>query len=191
MSSPNHRPRAARAASLLALALSLPAPLPAQTLDSLPAGARVRIRQPAYGTGWLVGRLVSPAADSAAIALAGRPDTVRFATDSLPPLQVSQGLRARTGKGALVGLGVGAGTGLILGILAAAEDCTGFCVIDVGPAEIAGVSALLGGVGAGIGALVGSLVRGERWRPVHPPPRGGVRLQPVVGAGRVGVAVLF
>lgn len=191
MSFPKRRPTTAWAAPLLALALGLPAPLPAQTVDSLATGARVRIRQPAYGPGWLAGRLVSPAADSAVIALAGRPDTVRFATDSLPPFEVSLGLRSSAGKGALVGLGVGAGTGLILGILAAAEDCTGFCVVDVGPVEIAGVSALLGGVGAGIGAVVGSLIRTERWRRVRPPTRGGVRLQPGVGAGRLGVAVLF
>jgi hypothetical protein len=191
MSLSRQLPTAARAVGFLGLALLMPEPVPAQTSDLPPAGARVRVKQSEYGAGWLEGKLIELSADSAAIALTRTADTVRFATGRLVPVEVSQGLRARSGKGALLGLGIGAGTGLILGIAASAEDCTGFCPVEVGPAEIFGVSVLLGGVGAGIGALIGSRSRSERWRPVNVRSDGPVRPEPLVGAGRLGLSFRF
>jgi len=176
------------AAGFLSLALSMPAPIPGQVHDSLTTGARVRVKLPDHGAAWLQGQLVMLSADSAAIALTETPDTVRFATEVPGRFEVSQGLHARTGKGALIGLGIGGGAGLILGLAASAENCTGFCPAEVGPAEILGVAALLGGVGAGIGALIGSRSRSERWGRVDLQHR-RVGLEPLTRGGRFRIAL--
>jgi len=82
----------------------------------------------------------------------------------------------------------GAGTGLLLGIAASAESCTGFCEIDVGPEDVVAVAAILGGVGAGIGALIGAASHGERWqRVVEPYPAVCLRMH----GGVLGMRLRF
>jgi hypothetical protein len=151
----SHRKYAsASAAVLLTLALGAPAGLGAQVDDPLTPGARVRVKRPDLGSKWQQGTLVILSPDSATMALAGGIDTLRFSRDTLGRFEWSRGVRARTGKGALLGLGIGAGAGLLLGVAASAEDCTGFCPAEVGPGEITAVAAILGGIGAGVGALI-------------------------------------
>lgn len=97
------------------------------------------------------------------------PDSLAFAFNSVAALERSQGVRSRTGRGALIGLGTGAVAGLVLG-LATYEPCTGFCVLDLDRVETGGLAALLGGLfGTGVGMLLGATVREDRWVPVAPP----------------------
>jgi hypothetical protein len=58
------------------------------------------------------------------------------------------------GRNSLIGLGVGAATGVIIGG-ATHRDCTSFC-FDYGSrgADMAGAGILLGGIGAAVGALI-------------------------------------
>ena len=130
-------------------------------------------------------------ADSGVIALSETPDSVRFATESAERVEVSDGWHSHARNGALVGLGVGAGTGLLLGLAASAEECGEWCVIEVGTGEIAAVTVMLGAVGAGIGALIGSFSHGERWRQVDLHPSEPARLAPIARAGGLGIALRF
>ncbi|HEX6434347.1 MAG TPA: hypothetical protein VFZ87_08880, partial [Gemmatimonadales bacterium] len=96
-------------------------------------------------------------------------DSMAVALNSLAAFERSQGVRSRTGKGALIGLGAGALLGLILGV-ATFEECTGFCVLDLDRAETGGLGALVGGLfGTGVGMLFGASVREDRWVPVQQP----------------------
>lgn len=155
-------------AVLCTLALAAPAGLDAQAGAPLAPGARVRVMRPEFGSGWRQGTLAMLSPDSAAIVV--MTDTLRFGRDTLGRFEWSRGVHDRTGKGALLGLGIGAGAGLLLG-LAASGGCTGFCFEPTG-GQIIGGAAILGVVGAGTGAMIGSLFRGESWRRVSP-GRGG------------------
>lgn len=80
---------------------------------------------------------------------------------------------------------VGAGTGLLLGVLASSEE-DGF--YDVGGEEIFAASALLGAAGAGVGALIGSASHRDRWEAV-PLPGGAGRARRT--SGKAGLAIAF
>jgi hypothetical protein len=155
------------AVSLVLLAAA-PLAAVAQVGPSVVLGATVRAKPTGSGARWVQGTLVALTPDSVSIRVPQNGDTVLF-TGALADLQVSQVTRARTGKGALLGLSIGAGTGPLLGIAASAESCTGFCEIDVGPEDVVAVAAILGGLGAGIGALIGAASHGERWQRVVEP----------------------
>ena len=179
-----------RPAVTVSLVLLAAAPLAgvAQVGPSVVLGATVRAKPTGSGARWVQGNLVALTSDSVSIRVPQNGDTVSLFTGALADLQVSQGTRARTGKGALLGLGIGAGTGLLLGIAASAESCTGFCEIDVGPEDVVAVAAILGGLGAGIGALIGAASHGERWqRVVEPYP--AVRLG--MHGGALGMRLRF
>ena len=93
-----------------------------QAGPSVVIGATVRAKPTGSGAQWAQGELVAMTSDSVAIRLRQNNDTVTL---------VSHGRHAQTGKGALLGLGIGAGAGLLVGLVAdAAYDCTGFCEID-------------------------------------------------------------
>jgi hypothetical protein len=64
-------------------------------------------------------------------------------------------VRSRKGKGALIGLLAGVAVGVLA--VAATPSCSGFgCVGPPKRTAVAGVTAFLGGIGAGIGAVVGA-----------------------------------
>ena len=162
----------------------------AQTGPSVPVGARVRAQPTGGGARWVQGQLVALTSDSVSIRVDRDGDTVALATRTLAQFQVSQGRSARTGKGALRGLGIGAGAGLLVGLALAAQHCSGFCEINVGPEDVLALTALGGGLGAGVGALIGAASRGERWQTVdasHPAERRAPMMQGVV----VGLRVCF
>ena len=96
--------------------------------------------------------------------------------------------RDRLLDGALTGLGVGAGLGL-LAALGAANDDSGSWGAP-GPGHVALVAPLmLGGIGAGIGVGLDALIRRE---PNLYRRRGATRisLSPALGRSRPGVAIL-
>jgi hypothetical protein len=189
MQSPHRTAASVRAILLLVVTLALPAGAAAQGPDSFAVGARVRVERPEVGAGWHEGKLVMLSPDSAAVEMAETSDTVAFPRDTVGRFEWSQGLHTRTGKSALLGLGIGAGAGLLVGIAASVDSCTALCY-EVGPAEILGAAAILGGVGAGLGALIGSQSRGERWTPVAP-PHAGAAVRPMVRGRNVGLALRF
>jgi len=175
--------------SLLLLAAS-PSGGVAQAGRLVPVGARVRVQATGPGARWVQGQLVALTSDSVTIRVHEHGDTVALATRSLARFQVSQGRSARTGKGALLGLGIGAGAGLLLGLALAAQHCPGFCEISVGPEDVLALTGLGGGVGAGVGALIGAASHGERWQPVGPPHAAGLR-GPMVQGAAVGLRIPF
>ena len=162
----------------------------AQTGPSVPVGARVRAQPTGPGARWVQGQLVALTSDSVTIRVNKDGDTVALATRTLAQFQVSQGRSARTGKGALLGLGIGAGAGLLVGLALAADHCTGFCEIYVGPEDVLALTGLGGGLGAGVGALIGAASHGERWQPVGPPHAAG-RREPMVQGAAVGFRIPF
>jgi hypothetical protein len=184
------RPRLARrAVVVVSLVLLMASPLAGVAQAGPSVGATVRAKPTGPGARWVQGELVALTADSVTIRVRKSRD-VALATRTLAQLQVSQGRSARTGKGALLGLGIGAGAGLLFGLAAAADNCTGFCEINVGPEDVLALTALGGGLGAGVGALIGAASHGERWQRVgesHPAVRRGPTLQ---GAA-VGLRIQF
>jgi len=189
-----HRTPASRHAlgivSLLLLATSPYGGAAAQTGPSVPVGARVRAQPTGPGARWVQGQLVALTSDSVTIRVHKHGDTVALATRTLAQFQVSQGRSARTGKGALLGLGIGAGAGLLVGLALAADHCTGFCEINVGPEDVLALTALGGGLGAGVGALIGAASHGERWQPVDASHPAG-RRAPMVQGAAIGLRICF
>lgn len=105
--------------------------------------------------------------------------------------------RSQRKKGALIGLAVGAGAGLVIAAVDSGgscpppeEDFLGLCrglqEELAGPAYAAG-ALLFGAAGAGIGALV---AHGEKWETV-PSDRLRVAFGPAHGGVRFGVSLLF
>jgi hypothetical protein len=134
------------------------------------------------------GDLLRLSEDSLYILPAGGVDTLAFATGAIDRLEVSRGRRSNAGKGALLGLAIGAGAGLVFGALASAEECSGFGCTEVGPGEVVAVMALFGATGAGLGALIGAASHSERWEQV-PRPYVSAQLHRSVGHVVVGVVM--
>jgi hypothetical protein len=83
-----------------------------------------------------------------------------IARDTITRIERSQGETSSVGKGALIGLGVGAGIGAVF--------------FGAGDGFVSGTSfalfgaVLFGGIGAGAGALIGASSRSEEWEQVYP-----------------------
>jgi hypothetical protein len=124
------------------------------------SGSRIRVTTV---SGSRVGTLISAATDS--IWLVSAKDSMALAvpTQSVVRLEHSLGQRPATGRGALIGALIGAGTGLLLGILASTEEGGWY---EVGAEEVLSASLVAGGTGAVLGALIGSVSRREKWQPV-------------------------
>ena len=180
------------AALFLGLLAGLPLAGAAQAGSPLAPGARVRVKAIASQAPWVRGELISLVSDSVSIRVTDGADTVHLPRNTLAQVQVSQGIHARTGHGALLGLGIGAGTGLVLGLAAAAQSCHGarFCEIRIGPEDVLAFTALLGGAGAGIGAMIGAVSHGERWQRVEWPRVAG-RWGPTSRGKMVGITLRF
>jgi hypothetical protein len=149
--------------------------LPGQGGPTVAPGARLRITVgDSASSRRLVGTLV--AQDSSAIRLKV-PDLVKSAgagalvtkvvsvpLTTITELEVSRP-RSNGGKGALIGLGVGAVSGAIVG--AAGGSCAQdqICIAPRGSEPLIG-AVIFGGAGALLGALVGSTVHSDRWESV-------------------------
>ena len=133
-------------------------PLAAQMLDMQP-GARVRVSAAGALAGRLTGIVMARTADSLTLARSNAgPITVPIAR--LTRAELSRG--KSHGLGAIKGLVLGAGVGLLLGLTPIPEsDCgSGRCDVKQSRAEFMGQMMVgAGGLGAGIGAIAGS----ERW----------------------------
>jgi hypothetical protein len=167
------------------LLLLLPVRLRAQEPTALMPGSRVRVHLTTPQPRLVRGRLVSADADSLRLLTESGRDTLAFSTVGVSQLDTTAGRRTRTGKGALLGAGIGAAAGLTLGLAATAEGCSGFCA-DPTPGEIAAVSLILGGVGAGVGALIGSITHSDRWVPASK-HRMAIGVTPTFGKQGIGL----
>jgi hypothetical protein len=132
----------------------------------------------------LVGHLEGTSGDSLWIRV-GSTDgpLVSFDRANIQQLQISDGRKRNTGKGALWGAGVGLGLGVLA--VAALDDCTmgygrfwfDFCEGEEDVLILGSIAA-----GAALGAVVGFLIKSARWVTVPPASvtlgrdRGGVTL---------------
>ena len=162
------------------LCVMLPTPLMGQMLEVQP-GARVRVLAP----GALAGRLTG-------IVIARSPDSLTITRTNAPPLAIPiarlTSVELSRGKshaaGALRGLVIGAGIGLVLGLTPIPEPTCTTRGCDPKPTrgEFMGTMLLgAGGLGAGIGAIVGR----EHWDGYQLPARVGL----VLPSHRQGVGV--
>jgi len=133
---------------------------------TLAPGTRVRVHQ---GVESLTGTLVS--LDSAALVIATGKDTVTAPRASITALEVSTGTKSHAGKGALIGLGAGLVTGVVVGIAASGSDNGDFFDFSAGEWAV-GVGLTGAAIGAGVGAIVGAGIHSDRWTPVVLPAVG-------------------
>jgi hypothetical protein len=167
------------------LLLLMPVTLPVQEETPLRAGSRVQVHLADPKPRLVRGSLVGAEADSVRLLSENGRDTLAFSTAELSQIDTTAGRRARTGKGALLGAGIGAGAGLALAVAATIEGCSGFCT-DPSVGEIAAVSLIFAGVGAGVGALIGSATHTDRWVPVSRSPV-TIGVAPTVGRRGIGL----
>lgn len=145
----------------------------AQTPTILQPGQRIQLTSADRASGRYEARIVSVGPDTVRMNRRGYA-TSDWRTEDVPvsaitSLRVAAGNKSNVGRGALIGGGIGAGLGLILGAAAAAEESTCrtetmFCFdMDFGPEVIPVAMVSVGLIGAGIGALFGALNPGTRW----------------------------
>ncbi len=179
-----------RVASVVILTL-VAATASAQENRGLPTQVQVgaRVRATAPGVGTVSGRVIAAHDDSFDLASDQSRDTVRVPAARLTALDVSTGQHTRR----LAGTGIGLASGILIGgVLGAVTykkpDCAGttfFCDLGRGFDETAGAM-LVGGVGAVVGLLVGS-ISVDSWEPVT--LHGGAHLGLVVPAGSRGAGL--
>jgi hypothetical protein len=164
------------ATAALPLPLRLPPTALAQ-LSEIQPGARVRVQAPGIVAGSFVGTVLQRTADTVRL---GAPNAlpIDVPVSRISSFEISRG-NSRS-LGAVVGTLWGAGIGLVLGAITAADAYYS----DGGTYIVA--STISGGVwGAGIGALVGK----ERWDAFDLGARSTMTIVP--SRGRVGVAIAF
>lgn len=150
--------------------------------QALVPGARVRITSRQYSLNGRVGKVLSERADTIVVRFNGlttvhyrqvwADDTLTLARNAIDRFEVSGGSKRQTKQGALLGLGIGAGVGLIAGV-ASYKGCQPQdelqCAMELGPFGSALGGAMGGGVlGAAVGALVGTMLRTQEWVTVTP-----------------------
>ena len=148
--------------------LSQASPADAPRVD---AGSRVRIAAPVFGGKKQVATVVSVTDDSLVLRQGFSATYRSVAKSDITALEVSRGTHTNKGKGALLGLLIGAGAGAVLGYVSYKEPtCQGFeCIGEIwGPSSKsgnAGFGAAVGGIlGMSAGALLG-MRSTESWVP--------------------------
>ena len=180
-------------AAVTLLTLAAPGRAAAQAAP-LAAGERVRITvsdsaAARLGARRWDSRLLTASADSIALDTTLASGPLVIPTGEILKLERYAGRKAKTGKGAAIGTGIGAALGgLGLAIGAATSSCSGWDLYCSEDAGIWGALGFAGGalVGAGVGAIVGSFVQGDSWKAVEVP----VKVVPTVSQGVPGIAVL-
>ena len=153
------------ASMLLAVAIFLVGTAPCTHGQSEP-GTRIRVATNMPSHRRFVGSLISADADSVRLTSSSDGKVVAVANASIVRLEKSRGRHSNPGGGALIGGLIGGGLGLALGVIASTDDSGWY---QVGGAEIAAGTAVLGLAGAGLGALVGAASHKEKWEPLPSP----------------------
>lgn len=179
-------------AAVTFLILAAPGRAAAQAAP-LTAGERVRITvsdsaAARLGARRWDSRLLAASADSIALDTTLASGPLVIPKGEILKVERYTGRKEKTGKGAVIGMGIGAGLGgLGLAIGAATSSCSGWDLYCSEDAGIWGALGFAGGalVGAGVGAIVGSFVQGDSWKAVRIP----VEVVPTVNQGVPGVAL--
>lgn len=162
--------------------LSALAQLPATTIAAqemgLAEGARVRLVSSTLPTDHQLARIISASNDTIVFRSDAYPVTRSLALRDIDSIEVSTGNHRRTGRGALIGIGIGIAGGAALGA-ATFSPCKGFCVVPEtrGGAMGAG-AAFFGTLGGLTGALIGAMHTQEDWKPLI--------LRPTLAVGAAG-----
>src|SRR5688572_7199920 len=159
------------AAAFVALAFVVASPLRAQTLDSLPEGARLRVLRHAPLRP-VIGTLVRADSVSLMVVTERRGARLTIPRSDLRRIDVSGGQRS-TGeafrRGAKVGAIIGAGIGLVATGIALHADYTSGCDCMIpGSAIVGTMSVLFTGATTIAGGLIGLAGR-EQWEYAWPP----------------------
>ena len=134
-------------------------PAVAETPMVVQVGSRVRVISPEVGAQPLVGQVVTLEPDAVVVAGSGGGAQRRVPVGSASSLEVSAGTKSKAGRGAMIGGGIGALSGVLMNIGDYNGDNNTLVVSIVGAAS-----------GAAIGALVGLAFKSESWRPARVPP---------------------
>jgi hypothetical protein len=167
--------------------------------DSLRSGQTVRITSARYELKGAIGRVLAATPDTIVLEsqgartvnyrLVSRADTLTLPITAIDRLDLRHDGGHHTGRGALIGLGIGAAAGLVIGI-AAYEPCppNGFCIMQPTSAVASGMMGALafGVLGSGVGAIIGSLTPAGTWDQM--PLRASASLRPLPQAG-VGLSL--
>lgn len=148
-------------------AVGLAANLPAQTLEDVRDGARVRVEVPGgEKERILMGVLVTRTADTLQIRLDHSHELVPVPVNQARRIEVSLNQHSGAGRGAGYGFLVGGMVGALIG---GSCDCgrPGLALVVIG--------GMMGGLGTALGALIGSGSRVDEWTPVTQPPSIGAR----------------
>lgn len=133
--------------------------------ETLTTGTRIRVTSPIHNLDQHVVTVGEIRGDSVVVNDRTGPHTIALA--NVTALDVSRGTRNRVARDGLIGLGVGAATGIAL--MAAADDgCDDaqFCIVPVSESQFAAAGALvLGAAGFLAGAVIGTFDRTEIWEP--------------------------
>lgn len=136
-------------------------------------GARVRVVSPVLGSKRQTGSVVVATPDTLVFRSAKASTSTAIGTPSIVKLEVAQGTHANKRKGALIGFGVGAVAGAIIGYAthdSGCKDANNACfAIDFGPDGDAAFGAgLFGIVGLVLGTIAGAH-QTDTWVPVAVP----------------------
>jgi hypothetical protein len=163
----------------------LSAGLAAQAPWVVDIGRRVRVTT---DSGTVIGTLVGQDSGGVQVRWPGTPDSLgaTIPRHRILRLDVSGGHVSNAGKGAAIGLGVGATLGLVTGIgCASSQDSFFQCTTG----DVVQLTFMSGLFGAGVGALIGLASTHERWESVF--TRGDVRVSLAPHGLGVGVSIAF
>jgi hypothetical protein len=141
-------------------ALSFPLGLAGQSSTSDDVGVKVRLRTKPLAP-WVVGVVVAESEDSLYLALARDSSRAVIARSGISELQESWGAHGNAGRGALIGLFVGAMAGGFIGY-AQGDDPPGILSFSAGDKAVLG-ALLGGGGGALVGVIIGASSRTDTW----------------------------
>lgn len=146
----------------------------------LDPGTRIRITDSAQGTR-LEGVLLEWRGDSAVARVTSGGALVLVPPPLGSRIEVYDGMRSSSRKGAMIGGAIGMGAAVIL-VVAASSDP----YMSVSAGQAIGAIALNTAVYAGVGALIGTAIKKPRWRALDAAPRLEALLDP---RGRAGLGV--
>ena len=145
-------------------------------------GARVRV----YSPDRVTGTIETLSSDTLVLRTEARRSLQAIPFASITKLEVSRGRKSNVGKGARIGLAVGAGVGAIAGVILIIGECSGSagCLFYSVAGGVAGALYLFL-PGTLLGAVIGAVFRTDLWETV-PLDRIRVSLRP---NDHLGVAV--